>query len=138
MSTRGDAGSSSIEAAIIAPAFLALLAFGVGGLRIVGANGDVTAAAHEAARAAGSSYSFGSAQRAALRTASAVFDDRGVSCSRLRVTTGGSLEPGGVVTVTVRCTVTLADVVLSGLPGSRTVEVTASEAVDVLRGGGGR
>jgi hypothetical protein len=63
---------------------------------------------------------------------------RGVACSGgPAVAVSGKVSPGGVVSVSVTCTVSLADVVLAGFPGSRTVSGRAVEYVDSVRGGGG-
>ena len=62
--------------------------------------------------------------------------DRGVACQHLGVAVGGDITAGGVVTVDVTCTVSLADVVVAGFPGSRTLTGRGVEQVDVVRGGG--
>ena len=61
--------------------------------------------------------------------------DRGVACASMSVAVGGSLERGGVVTVSVTCTVGLDDAALGGFGGSRTVTGRGVEAVDSVRGG---
>jgi hypothetical protein len=49
--------------------------------------------------------------------------------------TANGLRPGGAVTVTVSCTVPLSDLLLLGVPGSRTVSASATSPVDQWRGG---
>jgi hypothetical protein len=63
---------------------------------------------------------------------------RGVACAGgPGVAVSGELSAGGVISVSVTCTVSLADVGLAGFPGSRTVSGSAVEYVDSVRGGGG-
>lgn len=133
---RGDDGSMGVEGAGAVVVLLLVAFFVIGALRIVGAGGDTQTAAHAAARAAAAEYSDGEAAAAAQQVASNVLADRGVACQGLSVSVGGSLEPGGVVTVDVTCTVSLADVVIAGFPGSRTTTGRGVEQVDLIRGGG--
>jgi Flp pilus assembly protein TadG len=119
-------------------ALLGVMFLTVGGLRLVGAGGDVKAAARQAARAAAVQYDIGAADAAARQVAAAALADRGVACEGLSVTVGGDLHPGGIVTVAVSCTVSLADVALGGFgAGSRTLHGRGVETVDVIRGVGG-
>ena len=43
---------------------------------------------------------------------------------------------GGEITITVTCAVSLADVTLPGIPGSRTIGSTSTEVIDRFRGVG--
>ena len=64
--------------------------------------------------------------------------DSGLACITRQVGVGGSLQPGGRVSVTVTCVASMADLSGFGLvPGDRTLTATASEVVDRIRGGGG-
>jgi hypothetical protein len=110
--------------------------FIVGALRLVGSGGDVDAAARAAARAAAASYDIGAASATASKVAGDVLAGRGVACQHLGVAVGGDIAAGGVVTVAVTCTVSLADLVVAGFPGSRTLTGRGVEQVDVVRGGG--
>ena len=132
---RNDRGSAAVEAAFAVVALLLVGLFIVGALRVVGSRGDVDAAARSAARAAAAEYDPAAASTAAWGVASSVLADRGVACQRFDVVVGGDLTAGGIVTVDVTCTVSLADVVLAGFPGSRTVTGRGIEQVDVVRGG---
>lgn len=133
---RGDDGTAGVEASIAVIALLLVLFFMVGALRITNAGGDVGAAARAAARAAAAERSSGAASSAASAVAAAMLADRGVACAGgPSVAVSGSLDPGGVVRVVVRCTVALADVVLSGFPGTRLVSGSGVESVDAVRGG---
>jgi hypothetical protein len=46
----------------------------------------------------------------------------------------GDFMPGGVVTVTVSCTVQLSGLGLLRIPGSETITASASSPIDVYRG----
>ena len=131
-----DRGTAGVEAAIAVTSLLLVGFFIIGALRITNAGGDVDAAARSASRAAAAEYDDATARQAAETVAEGVLSDRGVACRQLDVQLGGSLAAGGVVTVDVTCTVSLADVVLVGFPGSRTVSARGFEQVDVVRGGG--
>jgi Flp pilus assembly protein TadG len=131
---RGDRGTAAVEAGLAVTGVLLAGFFVIGALRVVGAGGDVDAAARAAARAAAATYDSASASRAASKTATAMLADRGVACPNLAVAVGGTLDAGGVVTVSVTCTVSLADVVVAGFPGSRTLTGRGVEQVDVVRG----
>jgi Flp pilus assembly protein TadG len=131
----GDAGSSTVELAILAPLLVGLLLFVVLCGRLVTAQLDVDAAAHGAARAASIARSVPAATADAQRTALEILAARGVTCSQpdVQVSTGG-LRPGGVVTVTVTCRVPLSDLALISVPGSRVVTATSNSPIDLWRG----
>lgn len=131
-----DRGSAAIEAPIAVMALLAVLFFVVGALRITSASGDVNAAARSAARAAAAERSAPAATAAASSVASTMLDDRGVACvGGPAVGIDRDPTPGSAITVTITCVVSLADVVLAGFPGTRTVTGTGVEFVDGIRGG---
>ena len=129
----GEAGD--ITAAIAVTALLFLAFFAIGALRIVGTGGDVDAAARAAARAASATGNAAAAEAAASSVAGETLAHRGVACQGLTVAVGGDLAAGGIVTVEVTCVVSLADVVLVGFPGTRTLTGHGIEQVDQLRGG---
>ena len=130
-----DRGSAGVEGAIAVVALLMVGFFIIGAIRIVGSGSDVDSAARAGARAAAAEYDPGGAEVAASAVVASTLSDRGVACVDLSVSVGGDLSPGSIVTVDVTCTVQLADVVLAGFPGSRTVSGRGSEQVDVVRGG---
>jgi Flp pilus assembly protein TadG len=133
-----DRGTGGVEVAIAVTALMAVLFFIVGALRITTASGDVAAAARAGARAAAAERSNGAASSAARSITATMLASRGVACSGgPGVSVSGDLSAGGVVSVSVTCTVSLEDVVLAGFPGSRTVSGSAVEYVDSVRGGGG-
>lgn len=132
---RRDVGSAGIETAFAVTALLMMLFFVVGGMRIVGANGDVSSAARSGARAAAVARTSDQAHGDARTVVSEALTGRGVACSGgPQVGVEGAGIPGGAVTVTVSCDVSLQDVVIAGFPGTRTVTVTAVEYVDQIRG----
>lgn len=132
-----DEGSAGIETAFAVTGLLLVLFFVVGGLRIVNTNGDVSAAARAGARAAATARTSGQAASDATAVVDTMLAGRGVACSGgPGVAVSGAGVPGGVVTVTVSCTVDLSDVVVVGFPGSRGVSVSAVEYVDATRAAG--
>jgi len=136
LAERRDAGSSTVELAILTPLLVGLLLFVVFCGRLVSAQLDLDAAAHGAARAASISRSVSGADADARRTALDTLAARGVTCRQPTITVDtGGLRPGGVVTVTVSCTVPLADLALISVPGTRVVSATSASPVDLWRGG---
>lgn len=130
-----DAGSSTAEAALLTPLLVAVLLLVVLCGRLVTAKMDLQAAASAAARSASIARSDTAARAEADRAARETLAARGVTCQQVTVTVStGGLQPGGAVTVTVACTVPVADLALLAVPGSRTVQATATSPVDVWRG----
>lgn len=132
---RGDSGA--LEAVILVPVVLAMFALVVAYGRTTQADGKVEHAAAVGARAAATAQTAGGGSAAATTVATRSLGDAGLACSSSSVSVGGDYSPGGRVTVTVTCVATLADLTGLGLPiGSRTLTATASEVIDVNRGGG--
>ncbi|MFK8025153.1 MAG: TadE/TadG family type IV pilus assembly protein [Ilumatobacter sp.] len=130
-----DGGSAGVETAFAVTALLLVLFFVVGGMRLVGADGDVSSAARAGARAAASARSSADADAAARAVVAGALSGRGVACTGgPRVSVSGAGEPGQAVTVEVSCNVSLRDVVAAGFPGTRTVSASAVEYVDQIRG----
>jgi len=137
MTRRSDRGSAAVEAAVIAPAFIALMLLVVYAGRVVNGGNEVESAASAAARAASQMATPSAAAAEAQQVAVASLADSGVTCDPSRVDVDTQLlAPGGSVTVTVRCTTQLGDITLIELPGHQTFEASATEVVDVYRGGG--
>lgn len=130
-----DSGSSTAEMALLTPLLVMFLLFVVLCGRLAAAQIDVDAAASSGARSGSIARDQATAVASAQRTAQDSLAARGVTCQNTTVTvhTGG-LRLGGAVIVTVSCQVRLADLVLLGVPGSRTVESTATSPVDQWRG----
>jgi Flp pilus assembly protein TadG len=120
MSGRGEQGSVAVELAVIAPALVALLLLVVFAGRVAQAEGDVRRAASAAARAA------------SLRQDAA----SGVGCGQLEVEVDTArFFAGGTVAVALRCTASMADVSLLGVPGRMTFVARSVEVIDRYRGG---
>lgn len=135
LTATSDAGSSTAEAALVTPLLVAVVLFVVLCGRLVSAQIDLTAAASAAARSASIARSDAAARAEADRVARETLSARGVTCQQITVSvTTGRLRPGGAVTVTVSCVVPLADLALLAVPGSRTVQATATSPVDTWRG----
>ena len=129
-------GSAVVELPLVVAAFMLVLWLGYGGIRLAAVQGDVQATAWAAARAASGSYSAAAgASEAKLVAHDMLASHQSQRCASVTVATTGSWSPGGQVTVTVTCVVSLADVTGVGFPGSRTYESTAVELIESVRGG---
>ncbi|MFI1584764.1 TadE/TadG family type IV pilus assembly protein [Embleya sp. NPDC020630] len=130
-----DAGSVAAELAVLLPLLVLVLLLVVAAGRLAGNRIEIKDAAHQAARAASLARDPVSARARAESTARSALDSSGLSCRNVGVSVDVSaFAPGGVARVTVRCTVDLADVTATGMPGSRTLAATATSAVDTHRG----
>ncbi|MGR3938469.1 TadE/TadG family type IV pilus assembly protein [Streptomyces sp. BRA346] len=132
-----DRGSEAVQAAIITPLLIMFLCLALAGGRMVISGSKIDAAAEDAAREASLARSAAAAQEAAQSAAEESLSDQGVACAStsVAVDTSGLNAPlgqAGSVTVTVRCTVELADLLLP-VPGSRTLESTFTSVVDQYR-----
>ncbi|MCM3555914.1 pilus assembly protein [Janibacter melonis] len=136
-SVSNEHGSVSLEVAIIAPALLLVLSVVIMGGRIMVASNGAEAASGSAARAASLARSPGEASVAAQRAATSDLAGQGLSCagSGPEISTDTSNWAGrpGSVTVRITCEIELSDLVVPGLPGSRTVAATATSPVDTWR-----
>ncbi|GAA2767512.1 pilus assembly protein [Streptomyces paradoxus] len=135
---RRDEGSVAIEAAIIVPSLIMFVCLALAGGRIVTSGAKIDAAAEDAAREASIHRTAASAQAAAQAAAADSLNDQGIACasSSVSIDTGGLSVPVGqvgTVTVTMSCTVNLADLLLPGVPGARTLTSTATSVVDQYR-----
>ncbi|MEO1058659.1 MAG: pilus assembly protein [Actinomycetota bacterium] len=130
-----DRGSAdALGLAIIAPAIigLALVLVFVG--RAVDGRATTQSAAEAAAQAAAQERSPDAAQAAAQRVAAAMLVDS-TSCAQPSVTLDTSrFEPGGIVSATVSCTATSADLGPLASSGSRRATATAFARIDPFRG----
>lgn len=133
---REERGSVSLELAIIAPALLLLL----GALVLAGRVETSSASVEQAARAAARDASLARTPDAARTTAvtSAQRELAGGTCVNIDVTvdTSGFAAPVGTnaaVTVTVSCTVSVANLAIPGLPGAHTMTGTATSPLDRYR-----
>ncbi|MBM0231623.1 pilus assembly protein [Micromonospora sp. STR1_7] len=148
MSRAAERGSVSIEVAVLAPAFIALMVLaGVAGRSAV-ATEAVEAAAHDAARAASISRTSDAAEDAALEAARKQLDWHGLACANeLAPTLSGSVagedvsfdkafssSVGADATVTVRisCLVSFKDIFLDVAPGMPTENEVSAEFTSPL------
>ena len=134
-----EAGSAAIEAAILAPGLLLILALIVAAGRVETAGGAVETAAHAAARAASLARTEPAALSAARAAAAASLRGEQLSCTRLTVSvdTAGLSAPLGrpaQVHAAVSCQVGLGDLLVPGLPGTLTESRSFASAVDPYRG----
>ncbi|MGW6859181.1 TadE/TadG family type IV pilus assembly protein [Streptomyces xanthophaeus] len=135
---RQDRGSETIAAAIVTPLLLMLLCLGIAGGRIVTSGAKIDAAAEDAARAASISRTSAGAQAEASAAAARSLDDQGIHCASTStsVDTSGLAVPVGqvgTVTVTISCTVPMGDLLLPGVPGSKTLTSRFTSVVDAYR-----
>lgn len=135
----GDRGSAAIEAAVLAPALLALIGVAIVGGRIQVAGGAIETAAHDAARAASISRTAGQARTNAYTAADATLSQAGLHCTRLTVvvdTSGFAVPVGQPATVSadVDCVVDFADLMpVDGLPGSKRLHARFTSVLDTFR-----
>lgn len=132
-----ERGSTSLEAAVVTPALLALLALIIVGGRFAIAHQAVESAAAEAARSASISRTQGAASSNAEAAAWAALANEGLHCTSRSVVvdTSGFASPAGTpanVSATVTCVVDIAGLSLPGL-GSRTITKTMTSALDTYR-----
>jgi Flp pilus assembly protein TadG len=126
-----DAGTLTVELVLLTPVVFALLALVVGLGRSADAHGRLIGAARDATRAASLSHTPAAAQTAARDTALADLRGAGLECVAPQVSTDVShFRPGGDVTVTLRCTLDLSALVVSGLPGRTTLTARATAPLD--------
>lgn len=135
---RDDRGSEAIATAIVTPLLLMLLCMAIAGGRIVTSGAKIDAAAEDAARAASISRTYTSAQAEASAAATRSLGDQGIHCASTSTSIDSSglavpLGQVGTVTVTISCTVPLADLLLPGVPGSKTMTSTFTSVVDAYR-----
>ncbi|MFF8264306.1 TadE/TadG family type IV pilus assembly protein [Streptomyces virginiae] len=135
---QGDRGSEAIATAIVAPLLLMLLCTAIAGGRIVTSGSKVDAAAEDAARAASISRTHAGAESEASAAAARSLNDQGIRCASTSTSIDASglavpLGQVGTVTVTISCTVPLSDLLLPGVPGSKTMTSTFTSVVDAYR-----
>jgi Flp pilus assembly protein TadG len=124
---RLDEGSAAVELVLMAPILIVLTLLIVAAGQIVQGRIDTDGAAHAAARAASLEHTMAAAQAAAETAATASMGDQ---CGSATVGLAGDLEPGGTVTATLSCTISVDSPVWS----SYEVTSTASSPVDAWRG----
>jgi Flp pilus assembly protein TadG len=138
VSCHDERGIATMEAVLLTPLALAVLSFLVIVGRLSTITGDLAAATRDAARAASLTQTYEEALVAAERTAQASLEGQDVTCRNLTVAAGdpATFVAGGEIAITVSCDVSLGDVALPGIPGTRTVASTSAEVIDRFRGVG--
>ncbi|GAA4714516.1 TadE/TadG family type IV pilus assembly protein [Phytohabitans rumicis] len=140
--TKRDAGSVSVEIAVLAPAFLLLVVLAAVAGRTAIAQNAVDLAAHEAARTASLARTAATAEVQGEAAANATLAEQGLDCGNslvVEVNTSGfaaDLGEPATVTATVTCDVSLADLAMPGVPGSKTVQATYVSPLDRYRSRG--
>lgn len=134
-----DAGTATLELAVLAPVLLILLGLVIVGGRVAAAGGAVEQASSSAARAASLARDARSAQAEAAQVAQESLTEQGVHCQAFssRVDTSGfAVAVGGAasISVEVRCAVPLADLAVPGLSGTRLVSASTTSVLDRFRG----
>lgn len=135
---RSERGSLSAELVLLAPVLLLFVLFAIAGGRIGLAQISVESAANAAARDVSLSRTEASAQSNATSSATTAVSAAGLNCSPLEVAIDSSglnapIGDIGTVRATVSCTVSLSDLALPGLPGSRVITSSATSPVDPYR-----
>jgi Flp pilus assembly protein TadG len=128
-----EAGTWTVELAVWTPLLVVVVLALVGLGRIAAADQLVTAAAHDAARAASLEHD---PQRAAAsaREAASVAVAGDVRCAELTVIVDTSdFRPGGTVSATVTCKARLADLGLPHLPGQRALSGRSVSPIDLFQ-----
>ena len=133
-----ERGSVSVELALLAPAFLLLVAFAVLAGRTQIAEGAVQEAARAAAREASLARDAPTAAALAGAQAERTLAAQDLRCQRTTIevdTAGFQAPPGqpGDASVSITCVVGMADLLAPGLPGSVTVEASFTSPVDAYR-----
>lgn len=121
----------AIEVVLLAPVVVAVMLLVIGAGRYVDRQGDVEAAAREAARAASYERDIGSAQAAAQQAATRALPG-GLTCQDADLG-GSNFQAGGTVNVTIRCQVNFSELGFIGLPGSARLDGTSTAPLDLWR-----
>lgn len=133
---RDDRGATSVELVIVAPLLIMFLLLIVGLGRMALARQDATAAAYEAARAASLERVITHADNQGRAAARRILNERGLSCADLSIHVDTSnYRPGGQVSADVTCVADLGDLLVSGLPGSKTYHAHATVPIEKFRAG---
>jgi uncharacterized protein (UPF0333 family) len=139
-SFRGERGNAALELVILAPVIVLLIGMVVAAGRTTIAQGSVDAAARDAARQASIARSPAAALAAAQDSASAALAGDNLDCTPTIAMPGldqAFATPVGQpasVTAIVSCTVSLSDLLVPGLPGSKQLTGTFTSPIDPFRG----
>lgn len=132
---RDESGSATAELVVLAPVLVAILLFLVGLGRLALSESQLTDAVRAAAQAAVVADSPAAAQAAAQAAAMDTLATDNITCASPDVAVDVTdFVPGGQLGVRVTCTVSLSDVALPGVPGSRTLSASLVAPVETYRG----
>lgn len=132
-----DRGSVTTEVVLVTPIAIVLLCLVAFVGRVTTATEQIQEAARDAARAATLERTPAAALAAAENIAVTSLTGGGVRCQQHSVAVDlVAFAPGGQVEVTVRCTVSLRDLELLGVPGTKTLEANAVAVLDTYRAAG--
>jgi Flp pilus assembly protein TadG len=128
-------GSAATELVLVTPVIILLVMFVVFLGRITTTQAELQDAAHSAARAASLARTPSDAITAASQMADAALGSQRITCSPLAVTVDTSaFRPGGAVSVTVTCSVNLADLGALHVPGAEKLSTSFTEPIDRFEG----
>jgi hypothetical protein len=130
--------SESVELAILLPVGILVLALIVVGARIALATDRISGVAGIAARDASIARSASTARSIAQASATDALASDDLHCTTIRVhvdTSGFNALPGtnASIHVDVWCTVTLSDIGVDGMPGTKTLHDSATSPLDPAR-----
>jgi hypothetical protein len=138
-----DGGNAALELVILAPVLLFLIGLIIAFGRVSTAQNAVSDAAQDAARQASLQLNPADAIAAGQASAQAALTADGLHCDpQVRVHAyGGNGLPGfqaqvgqpAAVSATVTCVVSLAQIIVPGLPGSKTIRETFTSPLDPYR-----
>jgi Flp pilus assembly protein TadG len=136
-----SAGNAALELVILAPALLLLASLVIAAGRTSLAQNSVFAAARDAARQASISRTPQQAMAQARSGALSELAGQGLACDPASVSLPNiasqfAIPPGlpATITVTVTCKVSLSDLLIPGLPGTKLLSATFSSPLDLYRG----
>jgi Flp pilus assembly protein TadG len=138
-SRRGsERGSASVETAIAVPAFALFAGLIIFGGRTTVAHQAVESAAVDAARSASLARTRSTATTAATAAATNSLANQDVACVKVTVQVDtdaftAAVGQNAAVYVTVGCVVDLEDLAMPGVPGTRTIQASASSSLDTWR-----
>ncbi|MCT1459829.1 pilus assembly protein [Aestuariimicrobium sp. p3-SID1156] len=126
--------STAVEATLVLPAVVIILSLMVAGFRVWQTRTDLHQVAGAAARAGSLARSASSAEQQIRQVVQA----NRSACPHPQISSelSGFTIPAGQpasITVTLTCHIPLGDLIVPGLPGHRTITVTASAPLDTYR-----
>jgi Flp pilus assembly protein TadG len=127
---RDERGSMAVEVVLLAPLLMMFVMLVVAGGRYVSVQGDIEAAARDAARAASLENQRGEAESVARQVVVASLDEN-TSCAGFSL--GGEWRAGGSVVVHLSCRVSYDGLGLLGVPGSVAIDTSSTVPLDPYR-----